>query len=69
MELSALERLKIPHRLIMGKTVLPVFLSCFWFKHIYFVFVCSIYIVFEIIQSEKDRNRSKMLMKFFSCKI
>ena len=38
-----------------------------WFKHIYFIFV--IYIVFEIIQSEKDRNGSKMLMKFFSCKI
>ena len=28
-ELGALECLKNPHRLIMGKTVLPLFLSCF----------------------------------------
>ena len=27
-ELAALERLKNPHRLIMGKTVLPLFLGC-----------------------------------------
>ena len=29
-ELAALGRLKNPHRLIMGKTVLPLFLSCFY---------------------------------------
>ena len=29
MELSALERLKYPHRLIMGKMVSPLFHDCF----------------------------------------
>ena len=29
MKLSALERLKYPHRLIMGKTALPLFLAVF----------------------------------------
>ena len=35
-------------------------------KKVEFVIVCTIYIVYETIQSEKDRNGSKMLIKF-SC--
>ena len=49
-ELAALEYLKNPHRLIMGKMVLPLFLSCF--------------LSFSYLQVMKTYIRAWMSLKF-----